>query len=101
MLYVSIGRNVNGTPMSRGEWLTFQAQVLEVFRDSGFGLHDTLAEGVSRWGNESEGTAVFVWFHHNEPLSRLVQRALAEVAKSFGQEAIAWSVAGTNFVKGV
>ena len=102
MLYVSVGRDVDGTPMSYEDWCNFRMRVEECVMDNEkLVTADTYATGGSRWGETSEECMVLVWFDFDSALLRQTEEELAEIAKAYGQEAIAWAVAETQFVVGV
>lgn len=101
MLYVSIGRNVGDVPMDDETWQEFQDLVIHAVSNWEWVGVDTRAVGQSRFGNMSEETAVFIWFDKNSPLSSQCLSELGDIARRFGQESIAWSVAPTQFAEGV
>lgn len=100
MLYVSIGRNVGDTPMTQIRWAFFVEAVtsaMSLYED--LPSPDTVAHGVSNWDGMEEDTAVFVWFEKHSGLRENTVLKLAEIAKEYGQEAIAYTVAPTSFVE--
>jgi hypothetical protein len=102
MLYVSLGRNVHGVPMSDNDWEWFRHHVVHrIMSGEWVAEPDTVAYGKSNWVGESEETCVLVWFDKRSRLGGDTVRELEGVAKLYGQEAIAWSVAVTDFVVGV
>jgi len=101
MLYVSIGRNVGEVPMSDDDWRKFRIAVEECIMDNERPVTaDTYAPGHSRWGDMNEECLVLVWFDIAQKLSDKTVGLLAEIATEFGQEAIAWAVADTQFIEG-
>lgn len=102
MLYVALGRNVGDVPMEADVWESFSQMVEEcVMHEEVLATADTNAVGMSRFGDMSEETRVLVWFDKDTPLKRTTVARLSAIAYTYGQEAIAWSVAPTNFTGGV
>lgn len=102
MLYVSVGRNVGDVPMGDSDWHNFVDTVSNVVVNyERVSNPDTKAFGVSNWGGVSEETCVMVWFDICSELRGETIGELTEVARMYGQEAIAWSVSETNFTEGV
>lgn len=103
MLYIAFGKNVGESPMPVSSFIEF-AEAVEnvVITYEGLTYADTWAEGQSRYGEMREETGVFVWFDKSDDLREITVKALGDVARKFGQESIAWSVAGeTRFTEGV
>lgn len=95
---VTIGRNVDGVPMSPGQWQTFMQDVNDwaataftdvYFRGEGWGHSE-------QWGTEVAFTVVGafpdwrVWSDHRDALDRLREQ--------YGQEAVAVIWGTTTFV---
>lgn len=100
MLYLAIGRNVEDTPMSLQDWVSFRTDVQTVMFDCERQVDaDTKALGESNFGGMPEETFVLVWFDINQDLSEVTKRELSKVARKYGQESIAYSVSVTNFVE--
>ena len=101
MLYVALGRNVGDVPMSFDDFYRFESAVVGVVADcQNVGEPDTVARGVSRFGDMREETCVLVWFDLNV-LGAHTERALGDVARKFGQESIAYSLSKTFFTDGI
>lgn len=102
MLYVSIGRNVGDVPMGDSDWHNFVDTVTNVVVNcERVSAPDTKAFGESNWAGMREETCVLVWFDKNSELRGDTIGHLTEVARMYGQEAIAYTVAPTSFVEGV
>lgn len=100
MLYVALGRNVGDEPMSDTDWFRFRKRVVDTIGNwENIPDPDTSAWGNSTWAGDFEETAVYIWFEKMSPLSNETLVALADIAKAFGQEAIAYTVAPTWFVE--
>jgi hypothetical protein len=103
MLYIAIGRNVGESPMPEDRWVMFRESVEDiVLMGEGLKYPDTRAVGESNFEGMPEETAVFVWFDKSDDLREITVQALGELSRKFGQESIAWTVAGeTRFTEGV
>lgn len=101
MLYVALGRNVGDVPMSTQAWEQFRLDVIhEIFEGGLYVEPDTVAFGESRYGAMKEDTCVLVWFDTTQDLSGDTKCFLEEVAKRYGQECIAYTVADTRYIMG-
>lgn len=103
MLQIAIGRNVptklfGDIPMSDENWLLFQQAVEEIVMVCTLkGVADTKANGVSNWQGVSEDTCIFVWFDLDS-LPSVVYEELSDIAKQYGQDAIAVTFGETKFI---
>jgi hypothetical protein len=99
MLQISIGRNIGKSlPLVESEWLLFQQAVEEaVMVHTLKGIADTKANGVSHWQGVSEDTCIFVWFDI-EALPLSLKFELKNIAKQYGQDAIAVTFGETEFI---
>lgn len=102
MLYVALGRNVGDVPMSNDDWTNFVGTVSNVVQNCELlPSPDTVAYGNSNFNGDDEETCVLVWFDKNSKLLGDTIGALTEVAEIYGQEAIAYTVAPTEFTGGI
>ena len=86
---VSIGRNIEDTPMIETQWVAFTAEILQAI-DKNDGKLFTFAKGDGEYDGLVEETAVFVFeIADNGPTYRL-EKTLGHIAYKFGQECIAW-----------
>lgn len=97
---VSIGRNVGASPMADGEWLAFRASVADALGAVGAEIH-TVADGIGRWVDDSgatiiEDSALWVASVAAGAVDALAD-ALADLAGSFSQDAIALTVGAVRF----
>jgi len=98
--YVTIGRNVDGRPMSPTAWATFKRTVAEALVYETDGSIVTTAEGFGHWEGSSEMAYVVVVDRAPRDDSQLDAR-LRDLAARYGQEAIAYAVAEVSFAYAV
>lgn len=88
--------------MPEDKWVSFRESVEDIVSmGEGLNYADTRAVGESNFEGMPEETAVLVWFDKSDELREVTVQALGELSRKFGQESIAWSVAGTNFTEGI
>ncbi|MES2156053.1 MAG: hypothetical protein V4510_13045 [bacterium] len=94
---VSIGRNVEGEPMSNSDWVVFKRDLRHVFarldlavyfQGAGIGYSD-------EWGTEEAYTVVA---ESNVAKEALLNSLLYAVRYLYGQEAVAVTIGPTRFV---
>ena len=94
---VTIGRNVNGVPMTTDAWRAFNEETFElVERYAGPVVFD--GEGVGIWGDEREVAATLIGERDYIQTASLFVRDLRDLAVKYGQEAIALTIANTTLV---
>jgi hypothetical protein len=97
VVFVTIGRNVGMEPMSRQKWRSFR-QATRLVLDATVGSPDFEIVGFGgRWGGVAEMAAVFVVLGTVTRLDLLMER-LKELAASYGQEAIALAIGGSELI---
>jgi hypothetical protein len=102
---INIGRNIGDTPMDDGRWAYFKNLTLcaidEAIRDYSHGsgvpqVH--VFTGGAAWRGGSEQSASFQVWQFDELDMHTLREELRKLADTFGQEAIALTIAGTEFV---
>lgn len=100
-LVVSIGRNRDGVPMERAEWHAFGWDVEDIL--------SAVAGGEivfsTRDGRGMDPTTGYVehsatWVVADGRVTPLLRRALATVARRYGQDSIAVTTGETEFIEG-
>jgi len=91
-LTVTIGRNVGSTPMSDTEWDYFIRTVQGIIVDH-FAPSLTFGPfyGTGEWQGVTEESAVITAVTHYPGSTEQFGTRLADIARTFGQDAIAWS----------
>jgi hypothetical protein len=96
---VTVGRNVNGSPMDTAGWQNFNAEVLIAVR-AFVGEPYFTGTGVGhseRWGDEDAFTVIAEEPQYSDVREKL-DAELARVGRFYGQEAVAVTEGTTRFV---
>ena len=96
-LTVSIGRNVGNAPLSDDDWRAFKADVLNALSAT-VGKSDAEFTGHGSWEGVSEESELFLTYEPNLNNKEYLERWLSDIAKDFGQDAIAVTVGSVDFV---
>jgi hypothetical protein len=93
--YISIGRNVQGTPMPSEQWENFKGALRVVAESHGTGV--TYTGGIGRYEGKTEETyLVAVSLFEGDTINR---NDLRNLAQYYGQESIALTIGEPEFVR--
>ncbi len=85
--WISIGRNVEDTPLTAGQWFTFQEEIRSTVANIGGGVIETEVTGSSSWEGQEEDTHLFLV---TVDAARVdwVKLSLSSLARAYNQDAI-------------
>lgn len=98
-IVVSIGRNVGDEPMDVEQWLRFRGATYDAIAERGFVVVFE-GEGTGTYEGSREPSFTLVATGNGNRIAD-VGRALARLAREFGQESIALTTGNTSFPGGM
>ena len=104
VLHVTIGRNVNGKPMSDDEWTMFVRMVgtgVFMSQDIAENAKPTLEEthyGMGEWNGISEESAIISLITDNPLNEKMLKDWLIHMKHEFHQDAIAYQYAESELI---
>lgn len=94
---VSIGRNVKNQPMANEEWDVFKAMTKNCVYLRCPDIY-FIGEGKGYYAGQTEDSFTIIGGLHEDANVSNLKRELAQLARGFGQECIAVTVADPEFV---
>ena len=94
---VSIGRNVNGKPMSDAQWESFTADILRNVRSNTQAIY-FVGFGTGTYEGDSEESFTVVSSNPTTSALCAIEVSLSLFAHAYKQESIALTVGATEFV---
>lgn len=92
---VSVGRNIGSEPMSDSDWLGFRIELEQCLEPFGILFAGT---GQGSWDGSGEQSHTVICHALAEDEVGQVTSWLADLARSYGQEAIAFTVGATRLI---
>lgn len=92
---VSVGRNIGSEPMSDTDWLGFRIELEQCLEPFGVLFAGT---GQGSWDGSGEQSHTVVCGALDIEETAQVQAWLSDLARSYGQEAIAFTVGATRLI---